>query len=252
LRYFITLAFRGTNYFGWQIQPDAISVQEVLNKALSTVLRTNITVVGAGRTDAGVHASKMVAHFDLDSDLNRNDQLSHRLNSYLPDDIVVSSIERVKDDAHARFDAERRAYDYCIVLGRDPFNIETTWQLYNTSLDIAQMNLACKELLRHRDFKCFSRSKTDVKTFDCVIFDAYWTESNRELIFHIEANRFLRNMVRAIVGTMIEVGTGKKSLEEFKEIILGRDRSKAGKSAPATGLFLSEIIYPSSIIYEDR
>ncbi|MGB0778272.1 MAG: tRNA pseudouridine(38-40) synthase TruA [Flavobacteriaceae bacterium] len=252
MRYFITLAFKGTNYFGWQIQPDAISVQEVLNRALSTVLRSDIAVVGAGRTDAGVHASKMVAHFDLNIDLRDDLKLCHQLNSYLPDDIVVSSIERVNDDAHARFDAERRAYDYLIVLGRNPFKLDTTWQLYNTTLDIAQMNLACQELLRHKDFKCFSRSKTDVKTFDCLIFDAHWTESGNELIFHIEANRFLRNMVRAIVGTMIDVGTGKKSLEEFKEIILGRDRSKAGKSAPATGLFLSEITYPLSIVYEDR
>ncbi|MDA8596240.1 tRNA pseudouridine(38-40) synthase TruA [Flavobacteriaceae bacterium] len=252
MRYFITLAFKGTNYFGWQIQPDAISVQEVLNKALSTVLRSDITVVGAGRTDAGVHATKMVAHFDLEVDLRDDVKLSHKLNSYLPDDIVVSSIERVKEDAHARFDAERRAYDFCVILGRNPFKLETTWQLYNTDLDVAQMNLACKELLKHKDFKCFSRSKTDVKTFDCLIFDAYWTASENELIFHIEANRFLRNMVRAIVGTMIDVGTGKKSLEEFKEIILSRDRSKAGKSAPSTGLFLSEIIYPPSIVYEDR
>jgi tRNA pseudouridine38-40 synthase len=248
LRYFIELSFKGTNYFGWQIQPDAPTVQEKLNSSLSLLLRQEIEVVGAGRTDSGVHANFMVAHFDSDS-IASIEKLKHRLNSLLPDDIVVNRIFVVKPDAHARFDAESRSYIYRIILGRNPFDLETTWQIHNRSFDVSLMNEACKVLLKHRDFKAFSKSKTDVKTYECVIFDAEWCLEENHLSFKISANRFLRNMVRAIVGTMLEVGEGNMSIDDFENVILSRNRSNAGKSVPARGLYLSDIKYPDKKIY---
>lgn len=247
MRYFIELAFKGSNYFGWQVQPDAISVQEVLSKALSTILREEISVVGAGRTDAGVHASHMVAHFDTEVSLDEN--LKGRLNSLMADDVVVYSIYRVKDDAHARFDALDRSYRYRIILGRNPFELDTTWQIHTKRFDLDKMNEAAQIMLTYTDFKCFSRSKTDVHTYDCEIFEALWTKRGEELHFDIRANRFLRNMVRAIVGTLLEVGQGTLSLNEFIQVIESRDRTNAGKSAPAKGLYLSRINYPKEIIY---
>lgn len=247
MRYFITLSYKGTTYHGWQIQPDAISVQEVLNKTLSTVCRAEIEVVGAGRTDAGVHASQMVAHFDVEVPFSNAANMVHKFNSLLPDTIVIQNIQAVKEDAHARFDAVSRSYVYKIFLGRNPFELDTNWQLHSTKLDVDQMNRACSILRNYINFKSFSRSKTDVKTYDCSIFDAFWILKDQNLEFHISANRFLRNMVRAIVGTMIDVGTGKTSLTEFEEIIVSENRSKAGKSAPSTGLYLSKVDYPEDI-----
>jgi len=248
LRYFIELSFKGTNYFGWQIQPDAPTVQEKLNSSLSLLLREKIEIVGAGRTDSGVHAKLMVAHFDSDR-VESLDNLKHRLNSLLPDDISVYRIYEVQSDAHARFDAESRSYIYKIFLGRDPFELETTWQIHNKDFDIDLMNEACKVLLKHKDFKAFSKSKTDVKTYECVIFDAEWVLDNNQLNFNISANRFLRNMVRAIVGTMLEIGQGDLSIADFEKVILSRNRSNAGKSVPARGLYLSDIKYPDNKIY---
>ena len=243
MRYFIELSYNGTAYHGWQVQPNASSVQEALQGALSTLLRQTITIVGAGRTDAGVHAEQMYAHFDINIAVDTQ-ELSQRLNAFLPDDIVVHRVFEVWPQTHARFDAVSRSYEYRIWLGRNPFNIHTTWQLYNQELDVARMNEAAAVLKEFTDFKCFSKSKTDVKTYNCSISQAVWKQEGKSLIFYISADRFLRNMVRAIVGTLIDVGLGKLSREHVIEIIKSKDRSKAGFSVPAQGLFLTEVLYP--------
>ncbi|MDY7394443.1 tRNA pseudouridine(38-40) synthase TruA [Aureibaculum sp. 2210JD6-5] len=247
MRYFIELSYNGKNYHGWQIQPNAISVQEVLTKAFSTILRIDVDIVGAGRTDTGVHALQLFAHFDVDSILDGED-ITRKINAFLPEDIVVKNVFSVEDDAHARFSATSRSYEYRIWLGRNPFLIDTTWQLYQKKLDLNKMNQAAAILLENTNFKCFSKSKTDVRTYNCKVMDAKWVKINNELTFCITADRFLRNMVRAIVGTLIEVGSGKKSIEDFIEILKSEDRRKAGVSAPPQGLFLSEVNYPKSII----
>lgn len=241
MRYFIELSYHGKNYHGWQIQPDANSVQEELTKAISTILRTEITVVGAGRTDAGVHASQMYAHFDVAKELTND--IVFRFNALLPDDIVVDRLLKVKDDAHARFDATSRSYEYRIWLGRNPFTLETTWQLHSQELDLKAMNIAAKLLLSYEDFQCFSKVKTDVHTFNCTVTHAEWKLKGNELTFYISANRFLRNMVRAVVGTLLEVGQGKITLDEFRKIIESKNRNNAGVSVPAKGLFLTKVTY---------
>lgn len=241
MRYFIELSYLGKNYHGWQIQPDANSIQEVLNKAISIVLQEEINVVGAGRTDTGVHASQMFAHFDSESILDEN--IVFKLNSVLPEDIVVYQVEKVKDDKHVRFDALTRSYEYRIWLGRNPFLLDTTWQLFHQKLDVKAMNEAAKILLEFENFQAFSKVRTEVKTFNCNVTKAVWIENGNELVFHITANRFLRNMVRAIVGTLVDVGKNKITKEDFRNIILSKDRSKAGLSVPAKGLFLTEITY---------
>jgi tRNA pseudouridine38-40 synthase len=241
LRYFIELSYKGTNYHGWQIQPDASSVQEEITKALATILQEKILLVGAGRTDAGVHASQMFAHVDTVKKLSNN--YVHKLNAILPNDIVIKSIKEVSDDTHARFDAVSRTYEYRILLGRDPFLLETTWQLHQKNLQIEKMNEAANLLFKYEDFESFSKVKTDVNTFNCTIMKAVWTLEDKHLIFHIKANRFLRNMVRAVVGTLLEVGLGKKTVEDFRKIIESKKRSEAGLSVPAKGLFLTEVCY---------
>jgi tRNA pseudouridine38-40 synthase len=241
LRYFIELSYKGTNYHGWQIQPDASSVQEEITKALATILQEKILLVGAGRTDAGVHASQMFAHVDTVKKLT--DDYVHKLNAILPNDIVIKSIKEVSDDTHARFDAVSRTYEYRILLGRDPFLLETTWQLHQKNLQIEKMNEAANLLFKYEDFESFSKVKTDVNTFNCTIMKAVWTLEDKHLIFHIKANRFLRNMVRAVVGTLLEVGLGKKTVEDFRKIIESKKRSEAGLSVPAKGLFLTEVCY---------
>ncbi len=241
MRYFIELSYKGTNYHGWQIQPDASSVQEEITKALATILQEKILLVGAGRTDAGVHASQMFAHVDTVKKLSNN--YVHKLNAILPNDIVIKSIKEVSDETHARFDAVSRTYEYRILLGRDPFLLETTWQLHQKNLQIEKMNEAANLLFKYEDFESFSKVKTDVNTFNCTIMKAVWTLEDKHLIFHIKANRFLRNMVRAIVGTLLEVGLGKKTVEDFRKIIESKKRSEAGLSVPAKGLFLTEVCY---------
>ena len=223
-----------------------ISVQERIIKAFSVILKTKIEVVGAGRTDAGVHAEQLYAHFDCNETLDSNLTM-YKANSILPSDIVIKDIFEVNADSHARFDASKRSYEYRIILGRNPFEIETTWQLNNKKLNVVKMNEAAKILLTFSNFKCFSRSNTGVKTYDCKITEAKWGVENEKLIFHISADRFLRNMVRAIVGTLLNVGMGKTSIEDFKNIIKSKDRSNAGTSAPAQGLFLTEVMYPKHI-----
>ena len=241
MRYFIELSYKGTKYHGWQVQPDANSVQEEINKAISTILQEEILVVGAGRTDAGVHASQMFAHFDTVKKLS--DEYIYKFNSILPNDININSIELVLDDAHVRFDAISRSYEYKIWLGRNPFLLETTWQIHQKELDVEKMNEAAKILFEYEDFESFSKVKTDVKTFNCKITQAEWILEDESLTFYITSNRFLRNMVRAVVGTLVEVGLGKKTVQDFRKIIESKKRSEAGLSVPAQGLFLTKIIY---------
>lgn len=242
MRYFIKLAYKGTNYFGWQYQPDAISVQETLNKALSTLLKTNIDILGAGRTDSGVHAKEMFAHFDYETEIDTQ-KIVYRLNSFLPKDIAIFDLFKVHDDAHARFDATKRTYEYHIHTKKNAFESDNSWY-YSLPLDVEKMNEACKILFEYIDFECFSKTHTDVNTFNCKIFEANWKQNEDKLVFTIAADRFLRNMVRAIVGTMINIGSGKVSLNDFRKIIESKNRSKAGFSVPAHGLYLTKIEYP--------
>ena len=241
MRYFIELSYKGTNYHGWQIQPDVNSVQEEITKALETILQETIQIVGAGRTDAGVHASQMFAHVDTLKALT--DEHIHKLNTVLPNDIVINSIEEVLENKHARFDAISRSYEYRILIGRDPFLLETTWQIHQKQIQLEKMNEAAKILFQYQDFESFSKVKTDVKTFNCTIMEAVWKLEGNQLIFYIKANRFLRNMVRAIVGTLLDVGLEKKSVDDFRNIIESKKRSEAGLSVPAKGLFLTEVTY---------
>lgn len=241
MRYFIELSFKGTYYHGWQIQPDQNSIQGELTNAISKILQEKIDLIGAGRTDTGVHANQMFAHFDSDKELT-NDWV-YKINSVLPNDIVVYDIRVVDENAHARFDAISRSYEYHIWLGRNPFELDTSWQIYKQQFDVKKMNEAAKILLEYTDFECFSKVKTDVYTFDCDITEAIWRIEGKKLIFCISANRFLRNMVRAIVGTLLEVGQGKRSLDDFRKVIESKKRSNAGLSVPAQGLFLTQVKY---------
>lgn len=241
MRYFIELSYNGKSFHGWQNQPNAITVQNVVEDALSKLLKSSISIVGAGRTDAGVHAQQMYAHFDADEfDCNL---IQYKLNSFLPKTIAIHDIFKVKEDAHARFDAISRSYIYKISTKKDVFGYENSYYFKN-SLDIDRMNKACELLFNYKDFKCFSRSNTDVKTYNCEIMDAKWIMVKDQIHFYIKADRFLRNMVRAIVGTMLDIGTYKTEVEGLNTIIESRERSNAGASAPAHGLYLSKIEYP--------
>ena len=244
MRYFIEISYNGKNYHGWQIQPNAISIQETLMDALSTILRKDINLVGAGRTDAGVHALQLFAHFDFDIIIDSQETVQ-KLNAFLPDDLVVKSIVKVNDNFHARFDATSRSYEYRIWLGRNPFLLDTTYQIHRQQLNIEKMNEAATLLLEYTNFKSFSKSKTDVKTYNCKITEAKWVLEDHLLTFHISADRFLRNMVRAIVGTLLDIGVGKKTKQDFIDIIKSKNRSEAGLSVPAQGLFLTQVIYPN-------
>lgn len=245
-RYFLQISYKGTDYCGWQIQPNAVSVQEVVEKALSTLLRENINVVGAGRTDAGVHASFFMLHFDTENTGINTENFVYKLNSFLPADIAVQRIRRVKDDAHARFSAVSRTYNYYITTEKNPFNTETVYRCKQKP-DIKKMNEAAKILFEYIDFTSFSRLHTDVKTNNCKISHAEWTEEEDRCVFTIKADRFLRNMVRAIVGTLLEIGNGKLSADDFRCIIEQKNRQFAGTSAPAHGLFLVDVEYPEDI-----
>jgi len=249
-RYFIELAYNGTSYHGWQLQPNAITVQECLDKALSTYFRQSIHTLGCGRTDSGVHARQFYAHFDIEflehiisftnSDLERT---VSGINSLLPYDISVKRIFSVRDEAHARFEAIERAYKYYIHFHKDPFKIDRSWLLKGT-LDVEQMNDAAALLLNYTDFSCFSKSHTQTFTNNCKITRAFFQFEDDSLVFSITADRFLRNMVRAIVGTLLRIGKNEISLLDFKDIIESKSRSKAGQSVPACGLYLVSIKYP--------
>ncbi len=249
-RYFIQLSYKGTNYHGWQIQPNAITIQEVLTKTLSTILREEVEITGAGRTDTGVHASYFVAHFDSKcNDLDKDKKFMFNINSLLPHDIAIHKILKVNNEAHARFDATSRTYHYFIHQQKDPFLTESSYYLPH-KLDIDLMNKACELLLQFTDFTSFSKLHTDVKTNNCRIESALWEKDSYKLSFTITADRFLRNMVRAIVGTLIDIGKHKTTLEGFIQIIENRNRSDAGTSAPAHGLFLTNITYDLNTFIE--
>lgn len=243
MRYFVQLSYKGTNYHGWQVQPNAITVQEVLNKAFSTILRKQIDLTGCGRTDTGVHASFFVAHFDVENEITNTEKLKFSLNNFLPFDIAIQKIYRVADDLHARFSALSREYRYYISTQKNPFSRESAYY-FHRPLNVNLMNEAAKLLFNYKDFTSFSKLHTDVKTNNCTILHAKWEKSDNKLVFTVKADRFLRNMVRAIVGTLLEVGLEKISLQEFKSIIESKNRSKAGVSVPAQGLFLTKVEYP--------
>ncbi|MCY1718725.1 tRNA pseudouridine(38-40) synthase TruA [Prolixibacteraceae bacterium Z1-6] len=246
-RYFLQLSYKGTNYHGWQIQPNAISVQEVMEDALSKILREKIAVVGAGRTDTGVHASFFVLHFDTEKKIPAHLDIVYKLNSFLPSDIAVQKVCGVDNELHARFSATSRTYHYFITTEKNPFITETSHK-YLKPLDVAKMNKAAQILFDYEDFTSFSRLHTDVKTNNCHIMQAEWKVEEKRLVFVIKADRFLRNMVRAVVGTLLEVGKGKLSLNGFRDIVENKDRGAAGASAPAQGLFLVDIEYPEESI----
>jgi len=241
LRYFIEFSYNGKNYFGYQIQPRENSVQEELEKALSTILREETKTTGAGRTDTGVHAKKMFAHFDTEQKLDEN--LVYKLNSFLPKDISVKKIFEVKNNFHARFDATFRTYEYYISLEKNPFTQDFAWQFRKPDFDVEKMNEACKILFEYEDFGSFAKIGGDNKTNLCKIYKAEWQQNGKELKFTISANRFLRNMVRAIVGTMVEIGTGKIEVNDLRKIIEDQNRGSAGSSAPAHALFLVDVGY---------
>lgn len=242
MRFFITLSYDGTHYHGWQIQPNGDSVQQCLQEALSTLLRKPVEVVGAGRTDTGVHARMMVAHFDWEETIDGK-QLAYKLNKLLPGDIAVKEVRQVEDDMHARFSATSRTYHYFIHTCKDPFLQAYSWQI-PFALDFEKMNEAAKVLLEYKDFTSFSKVNTDTKTNLCDLKEAFWEEVEPgQWRFTITANRFLRNMVRAIVGTLVEVGRDRISIEEMRHIIEAKDRCQAGESVPGKALFLVDIKY---------
>ncbi len=245
MRYFIELSYNGSAYHGWQNQPNALSVQEVTEKALSTLLKTSISIMGAGRTDTGVHAKQMFAHFDYENDLDATD-LVFKLNSFLPKDVVIHDIFKVKEEAHSRFNAISRTYLYRIALKKNAFTNNDTFYVRQT-LDIENMMEATKILFQYKDFQCFSKSNTDVKTYHCNIMKAEWILVNNELQFTIKADRFLRNMVRAIIGTLINIGLGKIAVDDLHTIIKSKNRSEAGFSVPAHALYLTAVQYPNDI-----
>ena len=244
MRYFVELSYDGTPFVGWQRQPAGDSVQSCLEDALSILFRKPLTIVGAGRTDAGVHAHQLFAHVDLDEHVDQD--LTFRLNKLLPKEIAVRNVIAVTQDAHARFDAVSRIYRYHITTQKNPFLQKRSYQ-FAKPLDLDLMNQAAKILIDHKNFKCFSKSKTDVKTYVCDIQQVHWQQNGSELVFFIQANRFLRNMVRAIVGTLIKVGLRKISISDFEAILASRDRSQAGYSVPAHGLYLEKVNYPKHI-----
>lgn len=242
MRYFVWFGYDGAAYHGWQIQPNGNSVQEELQKGLSTLLREEISVTGAGRTDAGVHARVMVAHFDTEKTLDCR-QLAYKLNRLLPQDIAVDRVEQVSDDLHARFSATSRTYHYYIHTRKDPFRRAYSCEMHY-DLDFAKMNEAGRILTTYEDFGAFCKAHSDVKTTLCQVTKAEWIQtSDSSWYFEITANRFLRNMVRAVVGTLIDVGRGRLSIDDFKKVIEGKQRSEAGESMPANALFLEEIVY---------
>ncbi|MDT7827707.1 tRNA pseudouridine(38-40) synthase TruA [Pricia sp. S334] len=248
MRYFIQFSYFGKPYHGWQKQLNAITVQQVLDEALSTLLGHPIATIGAGRTDAGVHARQMFAHFEAVGPLNSSiPKLIYRLNAYLPVAIAVQCIFKVPEEAHARFDAIERTYEYWIVQEKNPFYSDYAHYVRHP-LNLPAMNQAAALLLDYEDFECFSRTKTDVKTYRCDVKKAVWITCDDKLVFTITADRFLRNMVRAVVGTLLLVGQDKWTIADVKRILNAKDRSLAGPSVPAKGLYLTSVLYPQKIL----
>ncbi|WP_096687384.1 tRNA pseudouridine(38-40) synthase TruA [Ichthyobacterium seriolicida] len=244
MRYFIEISYCGYDYCGWQIQPEQYTIQGIIEDRISKILGKQINIVGASRTDSGVHAKQTFAHFDTDI-IENIDKLVFKLNMFLPKDISIRNIFQVNADSHARFDATSRTYKYYISTVKNSFTYNYTYQIYNFLLDIEKMNESCKVLLDYTDFKCFSKSNTDVFTYNCDITLAHWEKKEDLLIFTIRSNRFLRNMVRAIVGTMMEISRDKITIDDLKNII--ENSSNVSYSVPARGLYLTEIDYPKEI-----
>ncbi len=252
VRYFLKLAYNGANYHGWQIQKNAPSVQEELNKSLKAIFHIPVNVVGCGRTDTGVHAKQFYAHFDLDHQIesSEKDEIIRKLNGFLPNDIAIYELLHTKHDAHARFDAISRTYHYYIHRLKDPFYNDSAYYVYGP-LDVELMNSGAAKLKEYSDFTSFSKVHTDVKTNNCNIYEALWQESGHLLILTITADRFLRNMVRAIVGTLLDLGHHKITIDDLHQILLSKNRSNAGYSVPAKGLYLSDVVYPDTIFIND-
>jgi len=248
-RYFIKLAFDGTRYHGWQTQRNARTVQQVLTDACSMILREPVTLTGCGRTDAGVHAREFYAHFESEQLLDHNDcrKLVYQLNGFLGSDIAVYDVFPVKPRVHARFSATSRTYEYVISRYKDPFQVDFAY-FYSGSLDVGLMNKGADFLLSVSDFTSFSKVNTDTKTNFCRVTNAKWEQHGMNLVFSIRADRFLRNMVRAIVGTLLGLGMGKISFDDFRQIVAGKNRSDAGESVPAVGLFLVTVEYPEKLV----
>lgn len=249
MRYFFYIAYNGSNYHGWQVQPNANTVQAEINNALSTILQQSIETIGSGRTDSGVHAKEQVFHCDLDLQIPEND-LIHKMNGLLPDSIVLEKILNVKEDAHARFDAISRSYEYHIHFKRRPFGLGEYYST-NKRPDFELMNKACDLLIGKHDFTSFSKVKTEVNNFYCDVSRAEWEFNEENAVFFVTANRFLRGMVRAIVGTLLSVGYGAISLEEFENIIIAKNRSRAGQSVPPQGLYLCDVRYPEEVFNKE-
>jgi tRNA pseudouridine38-40 synthase len=248
MRYFLEIAYDGTRFHGWQVQPNAISVQEVLDDSLSKILREKISSTGSGRTDTGVHASQQFIHFDSVQHLDPQ-QVVYRLNRILPDDISAYNLYLVPDDAHARYHAFARTYHYHITLTKNPFKRDYAWY-HSKPLDVEKMNEAAAILLKYEDFTTFSKVKGDTKHYRCNIYEAVWQQQGDELRFTIRANRFLRGMVRLIVGALADVGRGKLTVAQFEQIIASQDRSKASGAAPSEGLYLARVEYPEHLFQQ--
>jgi tRNA pseudouridine38-40 synthase len=245
LRYFLDISYKGTNYHGWQIQKNAHTLQAEIENALSKLLGAQTPIMGSGRTDAGVHAKQQIAHFDTLESIDA-EELIFRLNRFFSPDLAINSIVEVLPEAHARFNANERAYQYFIHQHKDPFKQHASYY-FPKVLNIEEMNRAAALLIGTHDFESFSKVKTEVNNFLCTVKEAHWQVENDSIVFHVTANRFLRGMVRALVGTLIEVGLGKLSIEDFVKIIELKDRNVAGMAVPAHGLYLSSIKYPDTI-----
>ena len=245
MRLFFEVAYKGTDFHGWQTQKNGITVQGTIEHGLSTIMRTPVSIVGSGRTDAGVHCKQQYFHADLPDEISLK-HLQHKMNSFLPKSITIRSVKKVKEDAHARFDAIRRGYEYIILTEKNPFEQETALY-YNKELDIETMNKASSLLLGKHNFESFSKVKTEVNTFFCTIEKAEWKRTDNTITFCIFADRFLRGMVRSIVGTLLDVGEHKINVDDLESIIESQDRRKAGKSVAASGLFLVNVEYPKEI-----
>jgi tRNA pseudouridine38-40 synthase len=245
MRYFFEISYNGTHYHGWQNQKNAVGVQQVVEEALSKLLREEISIVGSGRTDTGVHCVQQFFHADIEKEFNAKD-LVHRLNAFLPKDIAIRNIFPVRHEAHARYDAYERSYQYKITRVKDPLLVGYAYYFFR-ELDVPTMERASALLLGEHDFECFSKVKTDVNHFICNIKEASWNQKGDVLVFTVTANRFLRGMVRAIVGTLLDVGNGKLTIRQFQEILKSKDRKKAGMNAPPEGLYLTQVKYHKSV-----
>jgi tRNA pseudouridine38-40 synthase len=246
VRYFIKLSFDGTPYCGWQIQQNAHSVQAEIEAALEKMLSEAVQLTGCGRTDTGVHALQFYAHFETEKELDGYTH-SHKLNSLLPQNIAILSLFPVEENTHARFSAHSRSYAYYMHFDRNPFLQNKSYYYYGTMPDIALLNASCHIIRNTTNFKAFSKSRTQVANFECTIKEAFWQYEGKQLVFRVKANRFLRNMVRAMVGTMLEVGTGKIALDQLQEVLKSGNRQNAGTSVPACGLYLVKIDYPENL-----